>query len=458
MTLNSNPTFIGVDGNATLTFNGQFVSPNTNNLNKLGLGTFGMTGSLTNGNTGTITINDGTFRLNKLAGVGGTTGPTFVVGDNLNLLNASPAPTDTLELASPEQLATNNSLTINSTGLLRKVASASPTTTQNEVQSLQIGGTAGTFQVTFNGGTTAPLPFNIPATGAFFQAQNETQIISNPSGNQNGGFRITFQGQTQPPTTQNPIFSNAPATGTGSVQSALEAIVGVGNVSVAGNDGGPYIVRFIGNLANKNLPNMTIANVNIGGVPNFQLVASAPDPQANDGSTVSAVDGGVTGSPTATLEMRPNSLPTKPTNITFDVAPGPTAGNYLITMTDSNSIKTDQPALLVSASGGATASIITLIDGGSRGGYGDTESITSLTMVEGASQSAAINIAAGATISLGGNVTGGTGASGSDGRLTCRKDRRHRERRHGYAGLDFAICSNRHGQPHVHGGRWSGRQ
>src|SRR4029077_8466958 len=139
----------------------------------------------------------------------------------------------------------------------------------------------GSFQVTYNGGTTAPLPFNIPPTGSFFQAQNEVQIINNPSRVQTigSGFRITFNGQTFPSANQAPISSTAPANasgGSGSVQAALEAIVGVGNVSVFGDDGGPYIVTFQGNLSNKNLPNMGIASqAGTGGTPNFQIVPSA---------------------------------------------------------------------------------------------------------------------------------------------------------------------------------------
>src|SRR4029079_3102593 len=108
--------------------NGQFAA-NSNSLAKVGPGTLEMRGSVPNTNTGTITINDGTFRLNKRPGVGGETGPTFIVGDNLG------AGTDTLELKSPEQLAANSNVTVNSTGLLRKITAAA-TSTQNEVQNL----------------------------------------------------------------------------------------------------------------------------------------------------------------------------------------------------------------------------------------------------------------------------------------------------------------------------------
>ena len=71
ITLGSNgANAIGVDNGATLIVNGQFAA-NSNPLSKVGLGTLEMRGGVPNTNTGTITINDGTFRLNKLPGVGG---------------------------------------------------------------------------------------------------------------------------------------------------------------------------------------------------------------------------------------------------------------------------------------------------------------------------------------------------------------------------------------------------
>jgi hypothetical protein len=108
------------------------------------------------------------------------------------------------------------------------------------------------------------------------------------------------------------------------------------------------------------------------------------------------------GSATASLENALNSLPSKPSNLTFSVTGTP--GNYVITMVDSNAIKSDQPPLEVVAVGGATAAVTTLVDGGSNGGYGDTESIHSLNMVIGGDSSAQVEIGAGATLSLGSNV------------------------------------------------------
>ena len=305
----------------------------------------------------------------------------FIIGDN------DGANTDTLELKAPEQLAAGSDVTVNSTGLLRKTTSASAAT-QDEVQNLVISGNSGSFQVRFAGSQTAALPFNVTPSGRFFQAGNETQQITNQNGNPNGGFQITFKNSTS---TFIPSIASAQQ-----VQDALEAmtdvhgvpVIGPNNVLVDGPDGGPYVVTFIGALTNENLPLMTVQNVDSSGKPNFQVQAIQ--------------DGGISGSPTASLENALNSLPSKPANLTFSVTGTP--GNYVITMVDSNAIKTDQPPLEVVAVGGATATVTTLVDGGSNGGYDDTESIRSLNMVIGGDSSAQVEIGAGATLSLGANV------------------------------------------------------
>ena len=80
--------------------------------------------------------------------------------------------TDTLELDQPEQLSSVNAVTVQSTGKFKKVATP-PATSQNEVQNLIVTGTSGSFQVGFLGGTTAPLAFNVPPSGKFFNAGNE---------------------------------------------------------------------------------------------------------------------------------------------------------------------------------------------------------------------------------------------------------------------------------------------
>ena len=97
-----------------------------------------------------------------------------------------------------------------STGLLRKLTSPAAAT-QNEVQNLIVTGNSGTFQLGFNGGTTAVLPFNVAPSGRFFQAGNEIQQITNQNGNLNGAFRINFRlTPTSPVISTGNIFRSPP--------------------------------------------------------------------------------------------------------------------------------------------------------------------------------------------------------------------------------------------------------
>src|SRR4029078_7560743 len=132
----------------------------------------------------------------------------------------------------------------------------------------------------------------------------------NQNGNQNGAFRISLRTSASAPSFQTGNISPFAAASKdvdpfNSVQDTLEQLpnVGVGNVLVDGPDGGPYVVTFVGALANKNFPLMTIQNININGAPNFQVQAIQ--------------DGGILGSATASLENALNSLPSKPANLTF---------------------------------------------------------------------------------------------------------------------------------------------
>src|SRR5581483_9216870 len=239
ITLNSAQNTIGVESGSTLVMDGQFAAGggqlgvNTSPVNKVGAGTLEIRGGLANSNVGTFTINDGTVRLNKRPGTGGNVGPAFIVGDNAGSANS-----DILELSTPGQLSSSTGVTVNSTGLLKKSAAPSATT-QNEVQNVVVTGTSGSFQVTYNGSSTAPLPFNIPPTGRFFSASNEIQQITNQNGNVQGAFRILFRTSTTAAAfvTGN-ILSIASAA---DVQTALEnavnpssATIGQGNVLVDG--------------------------------------------------------------------------------------------------------------------------------------------------------------------------------------------------------------------------------
>jgi hypothetical protein len=162
--------------------------------------------------------------------------------------------------------------------------------------------------------------------------------------NQNGSFQITFNGQTTAALTNIPTL---PPNGANSVQSALEALstIGVGNVRVTGSDGGPYVVEFIGTLAGRNQPAMTV--VNTGG-PTFQVTTN--------------VNGGTFGAPASSLENALNLLPTKPPTVTFEVS---SARNYIISFTDSEHEARSAAARRHDGQR-LTATLTTLNDGGVR--------------------------------------------------------------------------------------------
>ena len=97
----------------------------------------------------------------------------------------------------------------------------------------------------------------VSATDATFADANagarEKQTVTFGGAAATGGtFTLTFNGQTT-----SAIAYNATAA---AVEAALEALstIGQGNVQVTGNAGGPYTVEFVGQLANQNVPAMTI--------------------------------------------------------------------------------------------------------------------------------------------------------------------------------------------------------
>lgn len=87
---------------------------------------------------------------------------------------------------------------------------------------------------------------------------NEVQVVTVNNASW-GQFRLTFNGAT----TSN-INYNASAY---TVRAALSALATIGgsNVDVAGNNGGPYTVTFVGALANQNVSQMTAQNVSLWG-------------------------------------------------------------------------------------------------------------------------------------------------------------------------------------------------
>lgn len=120
----------------------------------------------------------------------------------------------------------------------------------NEVQTLTIDATGGTYTLTYGGSTTGAIAE--AATAAVVEAAlvalpslagNAVQTITFAGSPTGGSFTISYNGRTS-----NPIAYNA--TGA-TVQTALENLetIGAGNVTVSGSAGGPYTVTFAGYLA-----------------------------------------------------------------------------------------------------------------------------------------------------------------------------------------------------------------
>jgi hypothetical protein len=80
-------------------------------------------------------------------------------------------------------------------------------------------------------------------------AGNSQQVVTLVNGPPALGFTLTLDGET---TVLIPVAGTAAA-----VETALEAVVGVGNVDVTGADGGPYTVEFQGELAGQDMTRMT---------------------------------------------------------------------------------------------------------------------------------------------------------------------------------------------------------
>lgn len=114
--------------------------------------------------------------------------------------------------------------------------------------------TGGTFTLSLGGFTSGPIPYNATA------AQLQTALLAMPNLSSNavqslsltsytgGTFFLTYGSQQTAP-----ILYNAPATGTGSVQKALEALpnIGVGNVVCSGGqlNSAAVTITFQGALA-----------------------------------------------------------------------------------------------------------------------------------------------------------------------------------------------------------------
>ncbi|MBL8828887.1 MAG: autotransporter-associated beta strand repeat-containing protein, partial [Planctomycetaceae bacterium] len=212
----ANTIFVGVDAGSSLDIVGSYVHSAlggtsiftaASNTVKVGDGTLRFSGYDPN-YIGSVLIAGGTLELNKAPGVDALRG-AIVVGDNIGAQNA-----DKLVLLQAEQIQNGvSAITVNSTGQFD--SSATPVA-NSEIQNVRFtNATGGTFTLSFAGQTTGSI-----------------------------GFLAT------------------PA----EVSSALQNLstVGVGNVSVSGQQGN-YYVAFTAGLANRDVPAIGFQNALVGG-------------------------------------------------------------------------------------------------------------------------------------------------------------------------------------------------
>lgn len=100
-------------------------------------------------------------------------------------------------------------------------------------------------------GVLIPSGTHVSSLGGPYDSTTEEVQTVTEGGSGLTSFTLTFSGQTTAP-----LDDQATAA---EVQAALEALstIGAGNVTVTGNPGGVYTVKFVGDLANTNVAQMT---------------------------------------------------------------------------------------------------------------------------------------------------------------------------------------------------------
>ncbi|WP_339730088.1 hypothetical protein [uncultured Gimesia sp.] len=120
------------------------------------------------------------------------------------------------------------------------------------------GSDGGPWTVEFTGALAAANVADLTADASGLTGTNEQQAVTLNSAT-GGTFTLIYAGQT----TGNIAYNASAAT----VETALEALsnIGSGNVSVAGSDGGPYTITFIGTLGSTNVNLITLNGTNLTG-------------------------------------------------------------------------------------------------------------------------------------------------------------------------------------------------
>lgn len=188
----------------------------------------------------------GNFRLNEFAPVltGSTvTGASFVRAIGWDVVPAGATGTGTL----------NGTTTVSSVVTTSKAFFVGQTITSGSdipagTTITEVGsGTLKLSKAATGSGSLKPLTV---AESAANVTTNEKQTLTVPATVGGGSFKLKFETPNPSPTSQTTagIPYNAPASGAGSVQEALENLsnIGAGNVAVTGASGGPYTVEFKG--------------------------------------------------------------------------------------------------------------------------------------------------------------------------------------------------------------------
>lgn len=123
---------------------------------------------------------------------------------------------------------------------------------------------------------------------------NEVQTVTVSA--TSGTYTLTYSGQT----TSAIAFDATAAT----VKTALEALstIGSGNTTVTGNAGGPYTITFIGALGDTDVPTITSDATNLAGASHSATVATVT-PGDTPVVEVCYVDVSVVGSTIANAEV-----------------------------------------------------------------------------------------------------------------------------------------------------------
>ena len=154
---------------------------------------------------------------------------------------------------------------------------------RNEKQKIEIKGnpTGGTFKLTVLGQTTDNIQYNASAEAvkaalvklSAIDGENEQQKVTINGSPTGGTFKLIFKKEVTDPQTGEKTYEdhktdsipyNASAD---VVKTALEKLsaVGTNNVTVTGNNGGPWTITFINALGNKDLPQLEAESSLTGG-------------------------------------------------------------------------------------------------------------------------------------------------------------------------------------------------